>query len=76
MPKQGFPTRKERKDLLKELRRMEQQLGQEFSSSALYQAYSDALNKLDQKMEQLYELGDMGLPLRSPQRTRKSSWSF
>lgn len=62
MPKQGFPTRKERKDLLKELRRMEQQLGQEFSSSALYQAYSDALNKLDQKMEQLYELGDMGLP--------------
>lgn len=62
MPKQGFPTRKERKDLLKELRRMEQELGQEFSSSALYQAYSDALNKLDQKMEQLYELGDMGLP--------------
>lgn len=62
MPEQGFPTRKERQDLLKELRRLEQQLGQEFSSSALYQAYSDALNKLDQKMQQLYELGDMGLP--------------
>ena len=62
MPKQGFPTRKERRDLLKELHVLEQQLGQEFSSSALYQAYSEALNKLDQKMDQLYELGDMGLP--------------
>ena len=60
--KQNFPTREERRQLLQELRDLEKTQGREVASSELYQNYIAALTALDQKMEELYEIKDMGLP--------------
>ncbi|MBR4194234.1 MAG: hypothetical protein IKQ54_07915 [Oscillospiraceae bacterium] len=60
--KNNFPSREERKQLIRELRELEKSLGKEISSSELYRNYVNALNALDQKMESMYELGSFGLP--------------
>ena len=62
MPKQTFQTRTERRQLVDELRELEKNQGKEIAGTKLYKDYIQALSRLDQKMEKLYELGIDGLP--------------
>ena len=62
MPKQTFPTRAERRRLFAELRELERSQGGALTGSEPYQNFTKALRALDEKMEQLCELGPMGLP--------------
>lgn len=62
MPTLNFPSRADRRRILEELRRLEQEQGKDFTGKELYEAYKQAFLALDQRMEPLCQLDGEGLP--------------
>ena len=62
MPTLNFPSRADRRRILEELRRLEEEQGKDFTGKELYEAYKQAFLALDQRMEPLCQLDGEGLP--------------
>ncbi len=53
-----FPTQKERRQLMEELRELEQAQGAAFTDNELYQKYQQALADVETRIEQLSKVND------------------
>lgn len=69
--KLDFPGRRQRRQLLDQLRELERAEGKEFTDNELYQQYQKALAALDDRMEELSETDERGLPKPLTDETRQ-----